>query len=219
MTVSLLVAALLLAAATAAAGGPPPGSDHPIVVSSSSAPLPPRKTDDDQLPTGWTMKPEADNVGGRAKPGADASDIRFLGTFASWGACVGALKAANASKGPFHSITWYAPPLGLLTITRRIRSMATASACVEPCGDREFIRAFEVLSDPALLRGHVPTRWIVNATASASLEPAIATQAGLEQRAVSWMCCRSRIRWLTLWHTGGCRLQVARGLQAGAAPS
>ena len=34
------------------------------------------------------------------------------GAFTSWDACVGALRSANASKGPFHSLTWYAPPAG-----------------------------------------------------------------------------------------------------------
>ena len=45
---------------------------------------------DDTLPADWVLAPEADNVGGRAHAGADFGDIRFLGAFTSWSACVGA---------------------------------------------------------------------------------------------------------------------------------
>ena len=65
---------------------------------------------DQRLPRGWELAPEQDNVYGGARAGADSGDIHFLGSFTSWGACVGALNSANASN--FNSITWYAPPAG-----------------------------------------------------------------------------------------------------------
>ena len=65
---------------------------------------------DQRLPRGWELAPEQDNVYGGARAGADSGDIHFLGSFTSWGACVGALNSANASA--YTSITWYAPPGG-----------------------------------------------------------------------------------------------------------
>eukprot|EP01052_Picozoa_sp_SAG31_P019174 SAG31_NODE_1388_length_8538_cov_3.310843_2_plen_212_part_00 len=61
--------------------------------------------DDKPLPAGWLLAPEANNL---PRVGA-AGDTHILGAFTSWGACVNALNAANATQGPFHSITWFAP--------------------------------------------------------------------------------------------------------------
>ena len=43
---------------------------------------------------------------GHAHSGADSGDIKYLGTLASFDACVAAAEAANATKGPFSSLTW-----------------------------------------------------------------------------------------------------------------
>ena len=61
------------------------------------------------LPAGWTLEAGYNNVWGRAVAGKSSGDMIFLGKFASWGPCVAAMEAQNATKGPFNSLTWHTP--------------------------------------------------------------------------------------------------------------
>ena len=67
---------------------------------------PPAALGERALPAGWTAEPNENAVFGRAQSGADSGDIKYLGTLASFDACVAAAEAANATKGPFSSLTW-----------------------------------------------------------------------------------------------------------------
>ena len=103
---------------------------------------------------GWTLHHDENNVWGRARASADSDGIRFLGNFSSWDDCAAAVAAANATRGPFSSSTWYAP--GFIHdmrspfdgncfaatdtawkphINQGVRSARGPSARVPPCAD------------------------------------------------------------------------------------
>ena len=74
------------------------------------------------LPPGWSLAADQNNVMGRAIPGKDAGDVRFVGTFGSWDACVGNATVqrprtptpggGHKQNGPFNSLVWFPPPGG-----------------------------------------------------------------------------------------------------------
>eukprot|EP01060_Flectonema_neradi_P039947 TRINITY_DN896_c1_g1_i2.p1 TRINITY_DN896_c1_g1~~TRINITY_DN896_c1_g1_i2.p1 ORF type:complete len:953 (+),score=255.36 TRINITY_DN896_c1_g1_i2:56-2914(+) len=62
------------------------------------------------VPSSWKTYPNENNVYGKAQSKTDTTDVKYVGEFKTFDACVKAAKAS--SKGPFQSYTWHAPAFG-----------------------------------------------------------------------------------------------------------